>query len=104
MNRPTEDTERVVRDVMGYLSESQQVRLSSVRHVRTKTVHEFEGDLHGEKVAIRVTDCGPDYRLPEYRYVYVAEMEGGRFATGNGGRTPTDAMMTTHWDKLLRLS
>ena len=28
------------------------------------TVHEFEGDLDGEKVAIRITDCGPDYRLP----------------------------------------
>ena len=87
--------QRQIGDIRRALSES--IGLEEVRDV--VTFKAYRGD---DRVTVEIQDRGPDWHLPESRYVCVATTEDGRVATGNGGGTPTDAILTTHWEKLDR--
>lgn len=77
------------------------IQFGEVYHV----VAEFECTTGtNESVVVRLLDGGPNFHVPECRYVVHAHVAGepGRTAAGNGGATPELALASVHWHGLDR--
>lgn len=84
------------------LNDNPQGAVGELGHAETyHVVAEFHCVRMRGNVKVQLLDGGPDFHAPEYRYNIRAWREdGGSVATGNGGKTPQDALDSVHWNEL----
>ncbi len=96
-------TEDERNDVLSMLDKGVLCTTGMVEFSEPGIVTEFRAYRDAGEVTIRITDHGPRFHAPQFRYFCIATMEGGkRKASGNGGATPEEALERVHWHELDR--
>ena len=92
----------IVEQMIAALNDNPQGAVGQLGHAETYHVAaEFLCVRMRGNVKVQLLDGGPDFHAPDYRYNVRARLEdGGPVATGNGARTPEEALDIVHWNEL----
>ena len=75
------------------------LNMDEIQHVTTFRCYRRTRDGDMQAVIVDVLDAGPDGPA-DLRYSCKAITEDGRFASGNPGKTITEALAVVHWGNL----